>query len=126
MRQESFAGGGQTTAAIETAIAAGGPATVEAAATASPEGPLAQLREELDSFNVDEDSALRLLAQLTDAELYLVGRDATMLENMASAFDGGEMTRALNLLRFMPLKNALKFISDAGEAEDVPAATYQT
>ena len=125
-RQENFAGAGQTRAQVEAAIAAGGPATAEAAATATPKGPLAQLRDELDDTEVDEDKCLRLMGELTDAELYLAGKDASMLSNMAGAFNGGEMTRALDLLRFLTLKDAVKFIDDSNEEEDISPSSYQT
>jgi hypothetical protein len=124
-RQESFAGSGQTRAQVEAAIAGGGPRTAADAAAAAKGGPLEQLRDELDDVFVDEDKCLRLLGQLTDRELYLAGSDATMRSQMASAFNGREMTRALDLLRFLTLKEAITFIRQADEEGGVPPATYQ-
>jgi hypothetical protein len=124
--QETTTGTGQTAAQVQAAITAGGPATAEATATADAEGPMAQLRDELDDTFVDEDLCLRLLAQLTDREIYLVGRDQTMLNQMQSAFNGAEMTRAIGLLRFLPLKQALAFAARSGDADDVPSSLYRT
>ena len=48
-----------------------------------------------------------------------------MLDQMASAFDDGEMRQALNRLRYLPLKAALKFVSDSGEMKGLDASMYQ-
>ena len=124
-RQESFAGAGRTREQIEKEVAAGGPKTAAEAAKADDKGPLAKLRDELDDTFVDEDACLRWLGELNDRELYLVGEDGRMLEQMGDAFNASEMRQALNRLRFLSLKAALKFIADSGETKDLAATMYQ-
>ena len=124
-RQEGFAGAGRTRDDVQKEIAAGGPKTAKDAAAADDKGPLAKLRDELDDTFVDEELCLRLLGELSDRELFLVGEDSTMLDQMASAFDDGEMRQALNRLRYLPLKAALKFVSDSGEMKGLDASMYQ-
>jgi hypothetical protein len=124
--QETTSGTGQTTAQVQAAIAAGGPADAAATATADPKGPMAKLRDELDDTFVDEDLCLQLLAELTDREVYLVCQDQAMLGQMASAFDGKEMTRAIGLLRHLSLTQALAFAKRSGDEDDVPAELYRT
>src|SRR5262245_24784042 len=70
-------------------------ADAAAAAAMAPEGPLAKLRDELDDTFVDEDACLGWLGQLGEGERILVGRDATMMQQMADAFNAGEMARAI-------------------------------
>ena len=124
-RQESFAGAGRTREQIEKEVAAGGPKTAADAAKADDKGSLAKLRDELDDTFVDEDACLRWLGELNDRELYLVGEDGRMLEQMGDAFNASEMRQALNRLRFLSLKAALKFIADSGETKDLAATMYQ-
>ena len=125
-QQESLAGGGQTVATIEAGIAAGGPKSADEVAEAAPKGPVARFADLLDDADVDEGQCLRLLGQLTDAETYLVGKDTTLLYRMGRAFDGAEMTRALDLLRFLPLSDALQFIDSSNEEGAIAKPTYQT
>ena len=58
-------------------------------------GTSKELRDELDDTFVDEDKCLRLLGQLGDGERVLVGRDAAMMQQMADAFNAGEMGQAI-------------------------------
>jgi hypothetical protein len=125
-QQESFAGGGGTTATVEAAIAAGGPKTAEDAAKAQPKGPVAQLAELLKKDDVPEEQCLKLMGGLTDAENYLVGKDRDLLYRMGRAFNGKEMTQALDLLRFLTLDDALWFIDSSNEEESIDKRTYQT
>src|SRR4051794_17894554 len=74
-------------------------ANAGAAAALAPNGPLAQLRDELDDTFVNEGKCLRLLGQLGDGERILVGRDNTMMQQMADAFNAGEMSRAIEQVK---------------------------
>ena len=126
-QQESFAGGGGTTATVEAAIAAGGPKSAEDAAKAQPKGPVAQLTELLQKDDVPEEQCLKLIGGLTDAENYLVGRDRDLLYRMGRAFNGKEMTQALDLLRFLtarrrPLVHRLVQRGGVDRQADVPDA----
>ena len=122
-QQETAADTGGTRAAVEAAVAAGGPQDVNAAITADSKSPLVELRDELDDTFVDEDRCLVLISQLSDREAYLVTKDAAMMRNIAGAFNGTEMSRVLERLgHLMALKDALAWIEQANESGDVDAS----
>ena len=83
----------------------------------APTGPLAELRDELDDTFVDEDKCLRLLGQLGDGERILVGRDATMMQQMADAFNAGEMSRAIEQVK-LTIKWQMHWLSRASKLDD--------
>ena len=56
---------------------------------------MAKLRDELDDTFVDEAECLKLLGQLGDGERIFVVEDATMMQEMADAFNAGEMGQAI-------------------------------
>lgn len=121
--QELATGTGGDRAAVTAAVAAGGPADVNAAIAADARSPLVALRDELDDTFVDEDLCLTLLGRLTDREALLLTRDATMMAQIASAFDGAEMGRALEHLgHLMAPADALGWIEQADVSGEVRAA----
>jgi hypothetical protein len=121
-QQEQAAGSGGDRAAVTAAVAAGGPQDVNAAIAADLKSPLVELRDELDDTFVDEDKCLALISRLTDREALLLTRDATLMRQIAEAFNGSEMSRALERLgHLMGLKDALAWIQQANESGDVIA-----
>jgi hypothetical protein len=121
-QQEQAAGAGGDRAAVTAAVVAGGPQDVNAAVAADAKSPLVELRDELDDTFVDEDKCLALISRLTDREALLLTRDATLMRQMAEAFNGSEMSRALERLgHLMALKDALAWIEQANESGDVIA-----
>jgi hypothetical protein len=121
-QQEQAAGTGGDRAAVTAQVAAGGPQDVAAAIAADAKSPLVELRDELDDTFVDEDKCLGLIARLTDREALLLTRDATLMGQIADAFNGTEMSQALERLgHLMALKDALAWIEQADESGDVTA-----
>ena len=97
--------------------------TAEEAAAVAPDGPLQQLRDELDDTFVDEDECLRLIGLLGPGERQLVARDHTMMQQMADAFDADEMLTAVDRLG-CELKWAVYWLDKAGEAGSIGDAGY--
>jgi hypothetical protein len=119
-QQEQAAGTGGDRAAVTAAVAAGGPQDVNAAIAADARSPLVELRDELDDVFVDESKCLNLIGRLTDREALLLTRDATLMRQIADAFNGSEMSRVLERLgHLMALKDALAWIEQADESGDV-------
>jgi hypothetical protein len=122
-QQEAAAGTGGDRAAVTAQVAAGGPQDVAAAIAADAKSPLVELRDELDDTFVDEDKCLELIGRLTDREALLLTRDATLMGQIAGAFNGTEMSRVLERVgHLMALKDALAWIAQAGEVGDVAAS----
>jgi hypothetical protein len=122
-QQELATGTGGDRAAVEAQVAAGGPQNVADAIAADAKSPLVELRDELDDTFVDEDLCLGLIARLTDREALLLTRDATLMGQIADAFNGAEMSRVLERVgHLMALKDALAWIEQANESGDVDAS----
>lgn len=86
----------------------------------APDGPLAKLRDELDDTFVDEDDCLTWIGQLGPGEKTLVGRDATMRQQMIDAFNVQEMLRAVEMLA-LPVKHQIDWIRPAGNLQAIGA-----
>lgn len=119
--REMASGTGGDLTSVRAAVAGGGPRDVSAVIAADSRSPLAELRDELDDTFVNEDRCLVLIGQLNDREAYLLTRDRRMMAQMAAAFNGSEIARALERVgRFMQVKDALAFVEQADESGAVP------
>jgi hypothetical protein len=85
-------------------------------------GPLANLRDELDDDEVDEDDCLEYIGQLGPGEKVIVARDATLMRQMAEAFNAGEMAQAVEVLD-LPLRDAIHHMRQADDLDDAPRDT---
>ncbi len=99
-------------------------ATTTEAIAVAPEGPLAQLRDELDDVFVNESFCLQQIDQLGAGERELVRGDRTLMQQMADAFNASEMLRAVDALDCPP-KWAIYWLGRAGVASDIGDAGYE-
>jgi hypothetical protein len=93
------------------------------AATAAPSGPLKKLRDELDDTFVDEDDCLTWIGQLGEGERGLVGKDETMMKQIAEAFDIDEVRGLACLGARGPVSSLATGVSGRGISTSAMATT---
>ena len=84
----------------------------------TPPGHLDSLNEMLDRIDVPEEEVISLLPQLTSSEKTTVTTDPSYKNRMASAFNTGEMVRAVNILN-LPLDKKLEWVETATSASNI-------